>query len=184
MFRPLSIFVGARYTRAKRRNHYISFISLTSMIGLALGVLAMIVVLSVMNGFQKEMSSRILGMVPHATLSARSLNPGLRSRTSPESRHPSHAGQATPHHPENPAKPVKPAASTATCRLQPTGQPTPSKRPDIHGLSVPSRIQLVLSPAENRKILAHAVNAATTGSDRAPVESTTASASRTSASHE
>lgn len=70
MFRPLSIFVGARYTRAKRRNHYISFISLTSMIGLALGVLAMIVVLSVMNGFQKEISSRILGMVPHATLSA------------------------------------------------------------------------------------------------------------------
>ncbi|WP_437881165.1 lipoprotein-releasing ABC transporter permease subunit [Pseudomonas sp. LRF_L74] len=70
MFRPLSIFIGTRYTRAKRRNHYISFISLTSLIGLALGVLAMIVVLSVMNGFQKEMSQRILGMVPHATLSA------------------------------------------------------------------------------------------------------------------
>lgn len=69
MFRPLAVFVGARYVRAKRRNHFISFISLTSMIGLALGVLAMIVVLSVMNGFQKEMSSRILGMVPHATLS-------------------------------------------------------------------------------------------------------------------
>ncbi|MGK8440397.1 lipoprotein-releasing ABC transporter permease subunit [Ectopseudomonas hydrolytica] len=68
MFRPLSVFIGARYTRAKRRNHFISFISLTSMIGLALGVLAMIVVLSVMNGFQKEMSSRILGMVPHAML--------------------------------------------------------------------------------------------------------------------
>lgn len=68
MFRPLAIFIGARYTRAKRRNHYISFISLTSMIGLALGVLAMIVVLSVMNGFQKEMSSRILGMVPHAAI--------------------------------------------------------------------------------------------------------------------
>lgn len=68
MFRPISIFIGSRYTRAKRRNHFISFISLTSMIGLALGVLAMIVVLSVMNGFQKEMSSRILGMVPHATL--------------------------------------------------------------------------------------------------------------------
>jgi len=66
MFRPLSIFIGARYTRAKRRNHFISFISMTSMIGLALGVLAMIVVLSVMNGFQREMSSRILGMVPHA----------------------------------------------------------------------------------------------------------------------
>ncbi|SEQ78365.1 lipoprotein-releasing system permease protein [Azotobacter beijerinckii] len=68
MFRPLAVFIGARYTRAKRRNHYISFISLTSMIGLALGVLAMIVVLSVMNGFQKEMSLRILGMVPHAAI--------------------------------------------------------------------------------------------------------------------
>src|SRR5471032_27775 len=65
MFRPLSIFIGTRYTRAKRRNHFISFIS---MIGLALGVLAMIVVLSVMNGFQREMSSRILGMVPHAVI--------------------------------------------------------------------------------------------------------------------
>lgn len=70
MFRPIALFIGTRYTRAKRRNHYISFISLTSMIGLGLGVLAMIVVLSVMNGFQKEMSTRILGMVPHATLSA------------------------------------------------------------------------------------------------------------------
>ena len=68
MFRPLSIFIGARYTRAKRRNHFISFISLTSMIGLALGVLAMIIVLSVMNGFQREMSDRILGMVPHAVV--------------------------------------------------------------------------------------------------------------------
>lgn len=68
MFKPLSVFVGLRYTRAKRRNHFISFISLTSMIGLTLGVLAMIVVLSVMNGFQKEMGTRILGMVPHATV--------------------------------------------------------------------------------------------------------------------
>lgn len=70
MFRPLSIYIGLRYTRAKRRNHFISFISLTSMIGLALGVLAMIVVLSVMNGFQREMSTRILGMVPHASISS------------------------------------------------------------------------------------------------------------------
>ena len=68
MFRPLAIFIGARYTRAKRRNHFISFISMTSMIGLGLGVLAMIVVLSVMNGFQREMSTRVLGMVPHATI--------------------------------------------------------------------------------------------------------------------
>ncbi len=69
MFRPLSLFIGIRYTGAKRRNHFISFISMTSMIGLALGVLAMILVLSVMNGFQKEMSTRILGMVPHASIS-------------------------------------------------------------------------------------------------------------------
>jgi len=68
MFRPLSVFIGIRYTRAKRRNHFISFISLTSMIGLSLGVLAMIMVLSVMNGFQREMSGRILGMIPHAVL--------------------------------------------------------------------------------------------------------------------
>ena len=54
MFRPLSIFIGTRYTRAKRRNRFVSFISMTSMIGLALGVLAMIVVLSVMNGFQRN----------------------------------------------------------------------------------------------------------------------------------
>ena len=68
MFRPLSIFIGARYTRAKRRNHFVSFISLTSIIGLALGVLVMIVVLSVMNGFDREMRTRVLGMVPHATV--------------------------------------------------------------------------------------------------------------------
>ena len=68
MFRPLSIFIGTRYTRAKRRNRFVSFISMTSMIGLALGVLAMIVVLSVMNGFQREMSARILGLVPHAAI--------------------------------------------------------------------------------------------------------------------
>lgn len=68
MFRPLSVYIGTRYTRAKRRSHFISFISLTSMIGLALGVVVMIVVLSVMNGFDHEMRNRVLGMVPHATV--------------------------------------------------------------------------------------------------------------------
>ncbi|NWB92775.1 lipoprotein-releasing ABC transporter permease subunit [Pseudomonas agarici] len=68
MFRPLFVFIGTRYTRAKRRSHFVSFISLTSMIGLALGVVVMIVVLSVMNGFDREMRDRVLGMVPHATL--------------------------------------------------------------------------------------------------------------------
>lgn len=68
MFRPLSLYVGLRYTAAKRRNHFISFISLTSMIGLMLGVAVLIIVLSVMNGFDRELKQRILGMVPHATI--------------------------------------------------------------------------------------------------------------------
>lgn len=68
MFRPLSVYIGARYTRARRRSLFVSFISFTSMIGLALGVLVMIVVLSVMNGFDHEMRNRVLGMVPHATV--------------------------------------------------------------------------------------------------------------------
>lgn len=66
MFKPLSIAIGLRYTRAKRRDHFISFISLTSMLGVALGVAALIVVLSVMNGFEKELKDRILGMTSHA----------------------------------------------------------------------------------------------------------------------
>jgi lipoprotein-releasing system permease protein len=62
MFRPLELFIGLRYTRAKRRNHFISFISLTSMLGIALGITALITVLSVMNGFQQELRGRILAM--------------------------------------------------------------------------------------------------------------------------
>jgi len=62
------LLVGLRYTRAKRRNHFISFISLTSMLGIALGVAALIVVLSVMNGFQKEVRTRILGVVSHVQI--------------------------------------------------------------------------------------------------------------------
>ena len=62
---PFELFVGLRYTRAKRKNHFISFISLTSMVGIALGVAALIVVLSVMNGFQAELRSRILGVASH-----------------------------------------------------------------------------------------------------------------------
>lgn len=69
MFRPLEIFIGLRYTRARRRNHFISFISMTSMLGIALGVLALITVLSVMNGFEKEIRERILGFASHATIS-------------------------------------------------------------------------------------------------------------------
>lgn len=62
---PYELLIGLRYTRAKRRNHFISFISLISMLGIALGVAALIVVLSVMNGFQKELRTRILGVASH-----------------------------------------------------------------------------------------------------------------------
>lgn len=69
MFRPLAFLIGLRYTRAKRRNHFISFISLVSMLGIIVGVTALIVVISVMNGFDHELRSRILGAVAHATVS-------------------------------------------------------------------------------------------------------------------
>jgi lipoprotein-releasing system permease protein len=62
---PYEYWIGWRYTRAKRNNHFISFISLTSMVGIALGVMALIVVLSVMNGFQDELRKRILGVASH-----------------------------------------------------------------------------------------------------------------------
>ncbi|MEJ2173889.1 MAG: lipoprotein-releasing ABC transporter permease subunit [bacterium] len=62
------LLVGLRYTRAKRRNHFISFISATSMAGIALGVAALIVVLSVMNGFQQELRTRILAVVSHVQI--------------------------------------------------------------------------------------------------------------------
>ena len=65
---PYELLVGLRYTRAKRRNHFISFISMASMIGIAIGVMALIVVLSVMNGFQKELRARILGVASHVQI--------------------------------------------------------------------------------------------------------------------
>lgn len=69
---PFELFIGLRYTRAKRKNHFISFISLTSMIGIALGVAALIVVLSVMNGFQSELRTRILGVASHLEITGAS----------------------------------------------------------------------------------------------------------------
>ena len=68
MFKPLSLFVGLRYTRSRRRNHFISFISGFSALGIALGVIALITVLSVMNGFHKEIQTRILGMASHGDI--------------------------------------------------------------------------------------------------------------------
>ncbi|MEY8262840.1 MAG: ABC transporter permease, partial [Bermanella sp.] len=70
MLKSLPFKIGLRYTGAKRRNHFISFISATSMAGLTLGVAVLILVMSVMNGFDRELRERILGMVPHAALHA------------------------------------------------------------------------------------------------------------------
>jgi lipoprotein-releasing system permease protein len=68
MFNSFETMIGLRYVRARRRNHFISFISMTSMLGVGLGVMALITVLSVMNGFEKELKERILGMASHATV--------------------------------------------------------------------------------------------------------------------
>lgn len=68
MFRPLSLYIGLKYTRAKSRNHFISFISWISILGIALGVMVLITVLSVMNGFDHVIKSRILDMVPQVTV--------------------------------------------------------------------------------------------------------------------
>ena len=70
MFRPLELFIGLRYTRAKRRNQFISFISTVSIVCIAISVIALITVMSVMNGFDYQMRSRILGAVSQATITS------------------------------------------------------------------------------------------------------------------
>lgn len=69
MFTPLSLYIGLRYTRAKRKQHFISFISCASMVGIALGVAVLITVLSVMNGFDYEIQHRLFNMANHVTIS-------------------------------------------------------------------------------------------------------------------
>lgn len=68
MHRPLPLFIGLRFTRSKNANKFLSFISLVSMAGLILGVAALIVVTSVLNGFEEALSKKILGMVPQAAV--------------------------------------------------------------------------------------------------------------------
>ena len=69
MFQPLSAFIGLRYTKAKRDNNYISFISVASVFGIALGVIVLITVLSIMNGYVQGIQERHLGMLSHVTVS-------------------------------------------------------------------------------------------------------------------
>ena len=68
MFKPISLYIGLRYTRARRRNQFISFISLVSMLGIALGVCVLITVLSVMNGFDQQIRERIFSMAPQVMI--------------------------------------------------------------------------------------------------------------------
>ena len=70
MIHPVELFVGLRYLRAKRRTRFVSFITLVSLAGIALGVAALIVILSVMNGFEGELRSRLLSMTAHGYVAA------------------------------------------------------------------------------------------------------------------
>ncbi len=71
MFKPLIFYIGLRYMRAKRRTQFISFVTLASVLGIALSVTALITVLSVMNGFVSEISQRMLSMTAHATVTGK-----------------------------------------------------------------------------------------------------------------
>jgi len=70
MFQPVSVFVGLRYSLAREHSFFVSFITWVSLLGVAVGVLALITVLSVMNGFETELRTRLLSLSAHATLSA------------------------------------------------------------------------------------------------------------------
>ncbi|MBT8098137.1 MAG: ABC transporter permease, partial [Gammaproteobacteria bacterium] len=71
MINPHELFIGLRYLRAKRRTRFVSFITLISLIGIALGVAALIVILSVMNGFEGELRGRLLSMSAHGYVTGR-----------------------------------------------------------------------------------------------------------------
>ena len=66
MFQPLSLFVGLRYVRSRTRKFFVSFITWVSLIGVCVGVAALIVILSVMNGFEGELRDRLLSFSIHA----------------------------------------------------------------------------------------------------------------------
>ncbi len=72
MFKPLALYIGLRYMRAKKKNHFVSFISLSSMLGIGMGVMVLITVLSVMNGFDFEIHKRFFGMAPEITVTGQS----------------------------------------------------------------------------------------------------------------
>ena len=70
MFTPVEGFIAWRYTRARRRNQLISFIAATSIAGVTLGIAALLTILAIMNGFEREMRERLLGMAAHLDVTA------------------------------------------------------------------------------------------------------------------
>ena len=68
MFQPVSLFIGLRYSRAAKGNAFISFISFFSITGITLGIMALITVVSVMNGFENKLKQSMLGLLPHIEL--------------------------------------------------------------------------------------------------------------------
>lgn len=88
MFRPLSLFVGLRYTGARSRSSFVSVITVISAAGLMLGVAVLITVLSVMNGFERELQTRILGMVTHVSVHGREPVQDWEALAEEVSRHP------------------------------------------------------------------------------------------------
>lgn len=88
MFKPVPAFIGLRYTRSRRENRFISFVSGFSLLGMMLGVFALIVVLSVMNGFDKEIKQRLLKVVPHGYISANNGLPDWEALRDQAVKHP------------------------------------------------------------------------------------------------
>lgn len=84
MYQPVALFIGLRYMRGRAADRFGRFVSWLSTIGITLGVMALVTVLSVMNGFERELQNNILGLMPQAILSSEhgSLNPQLRKRPS------------------------------------------------------------------------------------------------------
>src|SRR5215207_4250624 len=70
MFQPLSLFVGLRYVRARSHKFFVSFITWTALLGVCIGVAALIVILSVMNGLEDELRGRLLSLSAHARVVA------------------------------------------------------------------------------------------------------------------
>src|SRR5690606_25343480 len=84
MYQPVALFIGLRYMRGRAADRFGRFVSWLSTIGITLGVMALVTVLSVMNGFERELQNNILGLMPQAVLS--STNGSVNPQQLPESR--------------------------------------------------------------------------------------------------